>query len=330
MKKYDVYGIGHALVDMELEVSDDFLAEMGIEKGVMELVDEARQSELIAKLDGIEKKRSCGGSSANTMIGLAQFGGKAFHSCKVAADEAGGFFAADMKRNGVDNNLDGQGENGTTGRCMVFLTPDAERTMLTHLGISETFAVAQVDEARLQEAEWLYIEGYLVSNPVTRAAAVEATKLAKKHGIKTALTFSDPNMVKFFRDGFDEIIGDGLDLVFCNEVEAQEFSGKDDIDAALAVIHGKAKRVCVTLGPEGAAVFDGANKIQVPSPAVKAVDANGAGDLFAGAFLFGITNGLDDEQSARLACHASSVLVTQFGARLKPGQAAEIRQAALD
>ncbi|MBF0358907.1 MAG: adenosine kinase [Magnetococcales bacterium] len=324
MKKYNVYGIGHALVDMEFRVDDSLLQQMELQKGAMMLVDEAQQSLLLQKVGGAAKHRSCGGSASNTMIGLAQFGGSAFHSCKVADDETGRFFAADMQRNGVENSLAGSTYPGTTGKCLVLITPDAERTMCTNLGISESFSVDNISEEHLAQAEYLYIEGYLVSAPSTCNAAVEAARMARKHGVKVAMTFSDVFMIKLFREGMDEIIGDGLDLLFCNESEALEYTGSDGIDGAALELQKVTKQYGLTLGDKGAKIYNGSEQFNLPGVPVKAIDSNGAGDLFAGTFLYGITHGMDFPQAGTLACRASSVLVTQYGARLQPDQAKKI------
>lgn len=324
MTRYDVYGIGHALVDMEFHVSDAFLAEAGLHKGSMTLVDASRQKELLQRIGPHSFHRSCGGSSANTLIGLAQFGGRAFHACKVADDETGHFFAQEMRRDGVDNALEPPLPSGTTGRCLVFITPDAERTLCTHLGISEAFSVDQLSESTLHQADYLYVEGYLVSSSSAREAAVEATRMARQQGIKTALTFSDSSMVTYFRDGLDAIIGPGLDLLFCNEVEALTYTQSDNLEQAKTRLTKIAPLIGLTLGTDGAALYNGSEWVAVPGVSVQAVDTNGAGDLFAGTFLFGITHGRSLVQAGQLACRASSVLVTQAGARLQTGQARAI------
>lgn len=321
MNHYDVYGIGHALVDMEFHIPDSFLTHAGLQKGSMTLVDETRQQHLLQQVANIPHHRSCGGSSANTLIGLAQFGGTGFHACKVANDEAGRFFAQDMHHNGVDNRLDEQPLPGTTGRCLVFITPDAERTMCTHLGISETFSAEQLSESILRQAEYLYIEGYLVTGPSSLAAAVEAANMARQHGVKTALTFSDSSMVSYFRDGLDAILGNGLDLLFCNESEALTFSSTNNLQQAKRQLTQIAQNISLTLGSQGATLYNGKEWIDIPAKPVSAVDSNGAGDLFAGAYLFGVTHGYSLAKTGQLACHASSVLVTQSGARLKKNQA---------
>ncbi|MBF0444733.1 MAG: adenosine kinase [Magnetococcales bacterium] len=324
MKKYNVYGIGHALVDMEFLVEDSFLQNMELQKGSMMLVDEAQQKNLLQAVDNTKMHRSCGGSASNTMIGLAQFGGRGFHSCKVADDETGRFFAADMQKNRVENSLATTSHPGTTGKCLVLITPDAERTMCTHLGISETFSVENLSEEHLAQAEYLYIEGYLVSAPSTCDAAIQAAQMARKLGVKVALTFSDIFMIKLFREGMDKIIDDGLDLLFCNENEALEYTGKESLQGAAKELKKISKQYGLTLGAKGATLYDGTELISIPGVPTKAIDSNGAGDLFAGTFLYGITNGLDIQKAGELACKASSVLVTQYGARLQPGQANKI------
>ncbi len=326
MKKYDVYGIGHALVDMEFKVEEAFIEQMGLTKGAMMLVDEAQQKAMLAELGSATPHRSCGGSASNTLIGLAQFGGRGFHSCKVADDETGAFFAADMHNNGVESNLGHNNQPGTTGKCLVLITPDAERTLCTHLGISESFSTENLSEPHLSQAEYLYIEGYLVSSPTTLKAAITAAQTARKQGVKVALTFSDVFMIKLFREGMDQIISDGVDLLFCNENEALEYTGEDNLPAACEALKKITRQFGVTLGAEGAILFDGQESYPIPGVPAQAIDTNGAGDLFAGAFLYGITHGLSFPQAGALACQASSVLVTQYGARLKKDQAKQINR----
>lgn len=327
-KKFDVYGIGNALVDMEFEVTADFLTKANIEKGLMTLVDEERQSEIINNhLTGAQHKRSCGGSAANTMIGIAQFGGKSFYSCKVASDETGDFYFKDLMDNGVETNLSSSSlESGVTGKCIVLVTPDADRTMNTFLGITQNFSTKELIEEHIKNSNYLYIEGYLVASPTGKEAAIKAKKIAESHNVKTALTFSDVNMVNFFGEGLSEMIGSGVDLLFCNEAEAFAYTKAASLKEASSALKKIAKAFAITLGPKGALVYDGKEEIHVVAMPVQAVDTNGAGDLFAGAFLYGINNGMSYADAAKLGCFSSSTLVTQFGARLKKEQIAEIKK----
>lgn len=324
-RKYDVYGIGNALVDIVAEVDNDFFVSNNIEKGVMTLVDEKRQHELMKAIDMKKSRMSCGGSAANTVIGVNQFGGKGFYSCLVAKDDLGKFFLEDMKRNGVDTNLtiDRAGE-GITGRCLVMTSPDADRTMNTFLGISSFLSVDQLNEAAIADSTYIYLEGYLVASPKGTEAMIKAKKIAERNGVHTSLTFSDPNMVKYFSKNFDEVIGASVDLLFCNEEEALVFTGSDTIKGAREKLKQTARRFAITLGANGALLFDGDTFIEIEPYKVRALDTNGAGDMFAGAFLYGITHGHSFAEAGKIASLASSRVVSQFGPRLEPEQAKRV------
>ena len=317
MSKYDVYGLGNALVDMEFEISDQFLQDNAIDKGVMTLVDENQQHEIIEQLDAFEGNKASGGSAANTLIAVSSMGGSAYYSCKVADDDLGHFYLDDLKTAGVDCNMDGKHKGGITGKCLVMVTPDAERTMHTFLGVSSELSPYEVSEEAIKNASFCYLEGYLTTSESGKAANIEARKIAEANNIKTSLTFSDPFVAEHFRDGFTETIGDGIDLLFCNEVEALSYTKKASIDEAIEVIKTFAKTFAITLGANGAAIYDGTSLIKIDAHAVKAVDSNGAGDLFAGAFMYGLTHGMTFEQAGNLASKASSQIVSQFGPRLR-------------
>ena len=217
---------------------------------------------------------------------------------------------------GVDHCLGSQREEGITGKCLVMITPDAERSMNTFLSISETLSVDQVDPDAIAASEYVYLEGYLVTSPTGLAAAVKTREIAESHGVKTALSFSDPGMVEFFREGMAAIIGDKLDLIFCNEAEAMGWAQTDDLDQAVEKIKQLANNFAITLGAEGALTFDGNELAKIPPHKVEAVDTNGAGDMFAGAFLYAITRGEDFPTAGRFASLAAGKVVAQFGPRL--------------
>ena len=318
MKKYVAYGIGAALVDTEIKVTDVELAQMNVEKGLMTLVDEGRQEELLGHLQGhlVKAVHASGGSAGNSMIATAQFGGPTFMSCKVAADMDGDIYLSDLASAGVEHCLNGERESGTTGKCLVLITGDAERSMNTFLGISETLSPAQLDAGAIAASEYLYIEGYLVTSPTGLAAAVEARKLAQAAGVKTALSFSDPGMVEFFREGMAAIVGDGLDLIFCNEAEAMGWGETDSLEVAIEKLKLVAKSFVVTRGADGAVTFDGNEQVDIPPHRVQAVDSNGAGDMFAGAFLYAITRGENFATAGRFASLAAGNIVSRYGPRL--------------
>jgi sugar/nucleoside kinase (ribokinase family) len=322
---YHIYGIGNALVDIEYEVDTEFLKAHRIEKGLMTLVDEARQLELIQALDKHMIKKQSGGSAANTMIAASQFGANCFYSCKVADDDWGDFYVDDLESAGVASNLtEGSRKPGLTGRCLVMVTQDADRTMNTFLGITSEFSTDELVEASLKASGWLYVEGYLVANPISQKTMVKAKQIADQNQVKTALTFSDPNMVKFFTEGLDQVIGTSVDLLFCNEDEALTYTQTNEILEARHLLKKVAKTFVITQGKNGAMIFDGVTFIDIEPYPVTAVDTNGAGDMFAGAFLYGITHGHSYAQAGKLASLASSKVVSQFGPRLQWHQAKEI------
>jgi sugar/nucleoside kinase (ribokinase family) len=317
MSKYDVYGLGNALVDMEFEISDQFLQDNAIDKGIMTLVDENQQHELIEQLDVFEGNKASGGSAANTLIAVSAMGGSAYYSCKVADDDLGHFYLDDLNKAGVDCNMDGKHKGAITGKCLVMVTPDAERTMHTFLGVSSELSPYEVSDDAIKNASFCYLEGYLTTSESGKAANITARTIAEKNNVKTALTFSDPFVAEHFRDGFTETIGDGIDLLFCNEAEALSYTQKSSMDDAIEVIKTFSKTFAITLGANGAVVYDGSKLINIDAHPVKAVDTNGAGDLFAGAFMYGLTHGLSFEQAGNLASKASSQIVSQFGPRLR-------------
>lgn len=322
MKRYHIYGLGAALVDTEIDVEDHELQQMGVEKGLMTLVDEVRQAELLQHLEGhlVHSKRASGGSACNSIIAASYFGAKTFYSCKVANDENGDFYLNDLKAAGVDANLDTAQQAGTTGKCLVMISPDAERSMNTFLGISETLSELQLHPEAISQSEYLYFEGYLVTSPTGRAAAIAAKTHAEQRGVKTAISLSDPGMVEFFKEGLNEMIGAGVDLLFCNEAEAKGWADCDSIDEAISALRGIAKTFAITLGAEGALVCDKERCFEIPAHPVTAVDSNGAGDMFAGAFLYAITHGHDIEAAGKLASLAASKIVGSYGPRLAPAE----------
>lgn len=325
MKKYNVYGIGNAIIDIVTEVDHDFFEKNNIEKGVMTLVDEKRQLELMKVIDMKRSRMSGGGSAGNTVVAVNQFGGKSFYSCLVAKDELGKFFLDDLKRNGVDTSLKHEDcPEGHSGRCLVMTSPDAHRTMNTFLGVSSFLSPQHLNEEAIVSSSYVYLEGYLVASPHGLEAMKEAKRIAEKNKIDVALTFSDPSMVKYFSSQMEEIVGASVDLLFCNDEEAMIFTGTSSVNEAREKLRQVAKRFVITLGANGALVFDGDVYIQIEPHQVKAIDTNGAGDMFAGAFLYGITHAQSFAEAGRLASLASSRVVTQFGPRLTPEQAHKI------
>ena len=324
-KKYNVYGIGNALVDLEFKVTEEFLQTHEVQKGLMTLVDEETQSRLIKEIDTTNTDRKSGGSAANSIIAVSQLGGKSFYSCKVANDEFGDFYLSDMKDAGVTTNLDDvEREEGITGKCLVMITDDADRTMNTYLGITVNISEQEVDEAAIKDSEYIYLEGYLVASDTGFDAMKKVKKVAEDSGVKTAITLSDPSIVEIFKDKFVDVIGASVDLLFCNEEEAMTYTGTDNVMDAREALKKDARKFVITQGKNGAMIYDGDTFIDIEPYEVKAIDTNGAGDMFAGAFLYGITNGLGYAGAGKLASLASSKVVAQYGPRLQWHQLQEL------
>jgi len=318
--------MGNALVDFEIETSEAELVSSGISKGVMTLIDEYKQDQLFQVFNQHELPKACGGSAANTIMGAQSLGSKCFYSCKVADDETGRFYKQDLLGKGVDSNLAYETfSQGKTGKCLVLITPDADRTMNTFLGITGDINQNQINEEALCDSEYLYIEGYLAGAPIALEAASKVNQFAKQQGVKTAFSLSDPNIVNFCRSGLKAIIGDGVDILFCNSDEALAYSETETLDDAIEKLLEISSTLVVTEGKLGSQVVTANEKIKIDAYPVKAIDTNGAGDLFAGAFLHGIGQGLNLEQAAQLASFAAAKLVTQFGPRLKQDALAEVK-----
>ena len=325
MKKYNVYAIGNALVDMEFEVKDEYLVEHQITKGGMTLVGETLQNKLLLSLGGEPLKKQCGGSAANSVIAISQLGGKCFYSCRVANDETGDFYLNDLTEAGVKTNIAFKKRpSGITGKCLVMITPDAERSMNTFLGVTSLFSVEDLVEEEIKNAEFLYIEGYLAASPTGSEAAVVARDFARASGVKVAISVSDVSMVKFCGENLKRILDGGVDLLFCNEVEAMALCETSNLMIARERLKTIAKYFVITRGENGAMIFDGDTFIDIEPYKVNAIDSNGAGDMFAGAFMYGITNGHTFASSGKLASKAASQVVSQYGPRLKWHQTQEI------
>ena len=317
MARYDIYGIGGALVDTEVEVSDKFLADAKIDKGVMTLVDEPRQNELLQALrsQDLTLLKKCGGSVCNSVVAASSLGSKTFFSGKVADDADGELYVSDLNRAGVDFHSAGQ-DPGTTGKCLVMVTEDAERTMNTFLGASDNLSAKEIDRKALKNSEWFYVEGYLMTDEARTKATREAVEYAKGQGVKIAISLSDPFVVDVFGDALRDVMGSVVDLVFCNKDEALSFTGSDDLDSAIEKLKLITKSFAITDGANGAITFDGEAVSRSEGVSTKAIDTNGAGDMFAGVFLHAITSGKNYDWAARLANNCASRVVAKFGPRL--------------
>ena len=304
-------------MDTEVEVSDKFLADAKIDKGVMTLVDESRQRELLNALssENLPLLKKCGGSVCNSVVAASSLGSKVFFSGKVADDADGELYISDLNQAGVDFHSAGQ-EPGTTGKCLVMVTKDAERTMNTFLGSSETFSAKEIDREALRNSEWFYVEGYLMTDAERTKVIKEAVEFAKEQGVKVSISLSDPSVVDMFGDALRDVLGSGVDFIFCNKDEALAFTDSDNLDFAIEKLKLMSKSFAITDGADGAITFDGKLVLRSEGVSVEAIDTNGAGDMFAGAFLYAITSGKSYDWAAKLANHCASRVVAKFGPRL--------------
>jgi sugar/nucleoside kinase (ribokinase family) len=261
---------------------------------------------------------------------LAQLGGKAFYSCKVAHDALGDFYVKDLQARGVDTNLNHtRASDGQTGSCLVLVTPDAERSMCTFLGVSAELDDAALHPKDIEKSKIYYMEGYLAASPTGLAAALKGRQIAREAGVALALTLSDVSMIQFCKAGLDAMLGDGVDYLFCNQEEAQVWCGSQDLNVVKETLKKLAKMVCLTRGPDGSEIITAQDSWHVPAEKVQAIDTNGAGDMFAGAFLYAITRGYSPDQAANLGNHAAAAVVSQHGNRLTLGQLSTIKAYAL-
>lgn len=315
MKTYQVVGIGNALVDILCSVEESFLTENGVERGIMQLIDMDRAVELYGKMG--PAKEISGGSAANTIAGIAMLGGRTAYVSKVKDDQLGAIFAHDMRALGSDFDtplLDKSAEV-ETGRCMVLVSPDGERSMNTYLGATEYLSPADIDEAAMAEAEWLYLEGYRFDGPESHEAFHKAITACKAAGGKIALTLSDPFCVERHRDAFRTMIQDHVDLLFCNRAEMESMYQAADFDACLAAAAEEVGIIACTDSDKGAHILSGGVRMHVPADPVDIVDATGAGDLFAGAFLWGVVAGHDLETCGKMGNLAAGEIISHVGAR---------------
>jgi sugar/nucleoside kinase (ribokinase family) len=311
----DVLALGNAIMDVLAFVDDDFLRTHAIAKGVMTLIDEARAASLYSVFPA-DRKEVAGGSAANTMAGLASFGGKGRFVGKVKNDALGATFAAGMKEIGVAFATAFAEAGPSTACCLVAVAPDGQRSMSTHLGISGSLGVADIERAAIADSQVLYAEGYLWDSQAANAATRKALALAHETGTKTAFTLSDPFCVHRYRDDFLALLQHDIDIVFANEEEAKTLVGTDDFDAVVRWFSQWKGIAAVTRSEKGCVVVGEGRIHAVPAVPVEAVvDTTGAGDQFAAGFLYGLTRGLPLETCGRLGSLAASEIITHLGAR---------------
>lgn len=314
MAKYELLGVGNALVDVLCNVDDSFLHKYGLVKGSMQLVDESQANNFVSTMSAPYK--ASGGSCANSMAGFASLGGRGAFIGKLKNDSAGRAFQADMKMLGCSFAAAPSEQGLPTGMCLVFVTPDAQRTMCTYLGTSALLAPEDLNEAVISGSKIIYMEGYLFDQPVAQDAMVQAAGVAKKAGGKVALTLSDTFCVERHRDAFIELIERNTDILFANENEFISLYQAESLEHAVELSSGKCDVTCVTRGEKGAIILSDTESIEVQSEAVDSlIDTTGAGDQFAAGFLFGLCREEEFTKCARIGAIAAAEVIGHYGAR---------------
>ena len=319
--KLDISSLGNAIVDVQFSIEEDFvskLEKMSIPKGAMTLIEAEEQSNLISLLteEYGEPKLSCGGAATNSIVAASNFGSICHFSCKVRNDDLGIFYLENLSKNDVLHSKQASESDLSTGQCVVMVTPDAERTMCTYLGISNLLSSSDLDKLAIRNSKFLFLEGYLVTSESALKACYEAIEVAKAANTKIVISLSAAAIVNAFRDQMNSLIKLGCDLLFCNESEACAFSQHEDVLKAEEFLRSVSSQNLITLGKNGSMIWDGSKLKTIEGFKVKAVDTNGAGDIFAGSVLHKICEGHDLTSSAKFGCFAASKKVEKFGPRL--------------
>ncbi len=311
-----LFAIGNALVDDEIQVEDSTLDAHGLPKGHMQLIEESRLAAYRSAF-ATPLRRSGGGSAANSAAAYAGFGGEVHFCGRVASDDVGDWFIQDLRRYGVAVKPVTDSDEGISGQCLVLITPDAERTMLTYLGVSTNLREADVDAELLAAANVLYLEGYMASSPVSTETCARALELARKSGLETALSLSDSSMIEHFRAPLERFLAQGVTHLFCNLQEALLWAGTDKLEVASAQLSQIAEHLHITLGARGSLYVHDGSRIELGVPPTQAVDTTGAGDMYAGAVLYAYSQGIERERAAKFGNLAAANIVSVYGARLQ-------------
>lgn len=312
--RFDVVGLGNAIVDVFASVEESFLEQHDIRKNGMTLIDEARADALVEAAP--EGPQLSGGSGANTIVGISSFGGKTAYIGKVANDALGTVFRRDMVDSGIPFENPPLEEGPATARCIVFVTPDGARSMNTFLGASVLFSPEDVQEDLIRDAGILYLEGYLFDQEAAKAAFVHASEIAQAAGRKVALTLSDGFCVERHRESFLHLIKNHVDLVFANEDELLSLYQTENFDEAVTKMQADAGLAAITRSEKGSVVIGPEGLATVAAvPVEKVIDTTGAGDQYAAGFLFGISRGLDLETCAKLGHVAAAEVISHYGPR---------------
>ena len=314
MTKYDVVGLGNAIVDVLAKVDDEFINEHNLPKGGMTLIEEKQAEDIYDKMPPAVEKS--GGSAANTLAGIASFGGTGAFIGKVKNDSLGKIFSHDLKAVGVHYETPPSESGASTARCLVAITSDAQRTMATFLGATRGITEDDINPELIKNSKILYLEGYLWDEAAAKEAMRKAVKLAKQYDKKVALSLSDPFCVDRHRAEFIELIRDGVDILFANEEEIKSLFEAGDISSTAEAFRSICEIVAITKGENGSVIVTSGDLIEIEAPkGLDVVDTTGAGDLYASGFLYGLTQGKDLAECGRLATISASEIISHVGAR---------------
>ena len=317
--KYDISALGNALVDTQYKVDHDFLNSFGLEADAMTLASSEEQAPIIKKLIeiGSESMSDCGGSATNSLVAAANYGSNCHHVCRVADDEDGKKYLGSLRSAGVKHiGVSEENTDMPTGKCLILVTPDAKRTMISMLGVSAFLGSSDIDYDVVQNSKIFYIEGYMVTSDDNFNAVISVLENLKASETLKALSLSDAGIVHGFKEKFDLIESYGIDMIFCNDDEAIAFSGKDSFDDAVEFYKSKSYTTAITKGSEGSVVIENNNVHLTKAEEIIPIDTNGAGDMFAGSFMHAYLEGHDIQTCAKFSNYASSRVVETFGPRL--------------
>ena len=325
--KYDISALGNALVDTQYKVSSEFLSGVGIEADTMTLASAEEQAPIIEKLIsmGSESVSDCGGSATNSLVAAANYGSNCHHVCRVADDEDGTRYLDSLRAAGVKHiGVSSENSDMPTGKCLILVTPDAKRTMISMLGVSAFLGASDIDYEVVENSKIFYIEGYMVTSDDNFNAVISTLEHLKGKDVLKALSLSDAGIVHGFKDKFDLIESYGIDMIFCNDDEAVAFSGKENLEDAIEYYKSKSYMTAITKGADGSVVVQNGIEYLAPAEKITPVDTNGAGDMFAGSFMHAFLQGHDVEACAKFSNYASSKVVETFGPRLSSDGYAEV------
>ncbi len=317
MKSIQLLGFGNGLVDLQYELDELEFSQIGLRKGEMVLVGIEQQNEMLKRMANKPMNRCSGGSAANTIIAFSQLGGKAAYKTVIGNDEFGRFYESEFRELGIILKTT-VSDKLPTGTCIVLITPDSERTFNTCLAATAEFSEGNVDEDLIARSEWIYFEGYKFSEESSTRAIFKMLDLAKKHNTKIAVTFSDTFVTEFFKGPLSQV-AENSDLIFCNETEALSYWDVGTVNEAFVFFERNNLNAVITLGASGSMIITGSERIFIEPHRVKAVDTTGAGDVFAGAFLYGLINTGSLLVAGELASAAGARVASQMGARIKSG-----------